>query len=222
MTWELFDLDGCLVDSSAAIPAALNAGLAAIGEPERDPADLQWCIGPPLLDSYARLLAATAGCEPAEVPRDRVTAGVDGYRAAYPEISRALTRPVPGIAELLAAHPVRRAVVTSKPGAFAAPILAETGLADFFQGLYAPEVDHDVEPKEVTLRRALDGLAAAAATTVMVGDRHHDVDAGRACGTGTIGVTWGAGGAAELAHADEVVSTPAELADALRRRAPGR
>lgn len=48
----------------------------------------------------------------------------------------------------------------------------------------------------------------------MVGDRHHDIDAGRALSTRTIGVTWGSGSRAELvdAGADAIAATPAELA----------
>jgi phosphoglycolate phosphatase len=52
---------------------------------------------------------------------------------------------------------------------------------------------------------------------VMVGDRHHDVDAGRAHGLHTIGVTWGIGSAAELgeAGADHVVDAPSQLEELL-------
>jgi phosphoglycolate phosphatase len=42
--------------------------------------------------------------------------------------------------------------------------------------------------------------------------------AGQACGTGTVGVTWGAGSREELeaAGADLIVDTPAALVAALR------
>jgi phosphoglycolate phosphatase len=50
----------------------------------------------------------------------------------------------------------------------------------------------------------------------MIGDRAHDIRAGRACRTRTIGVLWGAGDHAELtdAGADHIVGHPSEL-DAL-------
>jgi phosphoglycolate phosphatase-like HAD superfamily hydrolase len=82
--------------------------------------------------------------------------------------------------------------------------------------VHAPDSDHGSEPKTVTLTRALAALLPAAepSRAVMVGDRHHDVAAGRACGTFTVGVTWGAGDRAELtaAGADRVVDTPGQLA----------
>jgi phosphoglycolate phosphatase len=51
----------------------------------------------------------------------------------------------------------------------------------------------------------------------MVGDRHHDVDAGKAHGLRTIGVLWGIGDVDELrgAGADDLVATPAELVELL-------
>jgi phosphoglycolate phosphatase len=47
----------------------------------------------------------------------------------------------------------------------------------------------------------------------MIGDREHDVIAGKECGTGTIGVTWGIGNRTELAGAgaDALVDHPHEL-----------
>lgn len=206
-----FDLDGCLLDSQAAITACINAALRSAGLPARAPAELRWCVGPPLRDSFARLLAE-AGADPRRAPDL-----VDGYRAAYPEAARRTTRVVPGVADLLrrlhGEAPV--AVVTSKPPPFAAPLLEAAGLTPFLAGLYAPGLDALAEAKTVTLRRALAATAAAdRARTVMVGDRHHDIDAGRACGTATVGVTWGAGSRQELedAGADVVVDTPDALA----------
>jgi phosphoglycolate phosphatase len=79
--------------------------------------------------------------------------------------------------------------------------------------VHGPALDALREPKAVTLARALAEVAPHVPTsrTAMVGDRHHDVDAGRACGTRTVGVTWGIGDAVELAAADVVVDEPAEL-----------
>lgn len=203
-----FDLDGCLVDSTAAITACVDAALRAAGLPPRGQAALTWCVGPPLLDSFARLLTE-AGDDPARAP-----ALVQAYRAVYPDVARRRTRVIEGVPALLrdlhGAVPL--AVVTSKPVAFAAPLLRGLGLASWFSGMYAPALHAPAERKEVTLLRALEATGAGRA--VMIGDRSHDVEAGRACGTATIGVTWGAGCRAELeaAGADAVVDTPEDLA----------
>lgn len=221
LEWALFDLDGCLVDSSRAIPACINEGLAAVGLPPRDPASLSWCIGPPLAASFTQLLAEDGHPDP-----DRAVAdALDGYRTAFPELAVELTTVVDGIELMLDAVPQRRAVVTSKPAAVARPLVAAIGLADAFEVVHGPGLDVEDEPKEVTLARALDDLGITAPpTAAMIGDRHHDVTAGRANGTATIAVTWGAGDRTELAdaEADHVVDTVDELQALLVERPPGR
>lgn len=209
-TWALFDLDGCLVDSSEAIPACLNAALAELELPPYEHADLQWCTGPPLAGSIERLLAM-GGLEPTSA---RLATGLATYRDVFPDLAGRLTTVVDGVADLLAALPQRRTVVTSKPAGAARPLVEAMGLGGAFEVVHGPGLDVEHEPKAVTLGRALDDLGIAdPATAVMIGDRHHDVDAGRDRGTATIGVTWGAGDRAELtaAGADHVVDHPHEL-----------
>jgi phosphoglycolate phosphatase len=54
----------------------------------------------------------------------------------------------------------------------------------------------------------------------MIGDRHFDIDAARANGIRSIGITWGIGDRAELAdaEADLVVERPSELVELLAVR----
>jgi phosphoglycolate phosphatase len=208
------DLDGCLVDSRRAISTCLNIGLAAVGVPARPEAELHALIGPPLLESYRLLLAAAA--------QDEALAGrcITAYREAYRELSLTHTTVVPGIPSALQqlARDHVLAVVTSKPAAFARPIVERLGVGDAFAAVHGPELDELEEPKAVTLARALADVAPTTrrAQVVMVGDRHHDVDAGRACGCATIGVTWGIGAREELVHADLIVDTPEQLVSCLR------
>ncbi len=210
------DLDGCLVDSTQAISGALNHALESVGLAPRPVADLVRFIGPPLTENVATLLAEAGAAA------DLAPQLISAYRARYVEIAPVDTTVVDGIpAALDRLGPVTTlAVVTSKPASFAVPILEAVGLADHFAAVHAPDLDEHAEPKADTLRRALADVAPGAdpATTVMVGDRSHDVAAGRACGTATVGVTWGAGSRDELADAGTVVDTPAQLARLLTTR----
>lgn len=205
----LWDLDGCLIDSTRAITGCIVHALESVGVVAPAPASLTWCIGPPLLDSLEHLLR-DAGADPALALRC-----LDAYRARYVVSSVAETEIVAGVEPVLAAvaNHATMAIVTSKPMVAAEPLLRHLGLRDAFAAVHAPDADHHVEPKAVTLARALDDLGSEPARTVMVGDRSHDVVAGRTCGTATVGVTWGAGDHAELAAAgaDEIVDTPAQL-----------
>jgi phosphoglycolate phosphatase len=188
-----------------------------LGVAGRGREDLVRFIGPPLMEAFRTLLA-----EAGEVVTDeRVHAGVDAYRARYVEVALTETTLIPGVPAALSrlAEGSRLVLVTSKPGRFAVPIVAQLGLDRWLEEVVAPALDHGAEPKAVTLSRAFATVTpdVEPAATVMVGDRSHDVLAGQACGTRTIGVTWGAGSRAELeeAGADRIVDTPEELVAAL-------
>lgn len=209
-----FDLDGCLVDSDRAIPRAYNEALAVLGLPPQPVASLRRFIGPPLLEGFTTLLTEL-GSDPAQAIE-----GVAAYREVYGDIALADTELIPGIERVLdALDGVPLAVVTSKPVFFAEPILESVGLGGRFRGVYAPELRATTEPKAVALARALEEVVpdVPPGRTAMVGDRSHDVVAGRNCGTRTVGVTWGAGDRDELvaAGADRIVDDPGSLPAAL-------
>jgi phosphoglycolate phosphatase len=207
------DLDGCLVDSTEAITTGIATALGMFGLPAPPPSELRWCVGPPLRESIGTLFA-TLGGDPA-----RVGDCMEAYRELYAATWFPLTRVFDGIPEALdglVSDGRRLAIVTSKPKPISAPIIDGLGLRLYFEALHAPDSDHGSEPKTQTLTRALAALlpAGESSRAVMVGDRFHDVAAGQACGTGTVGVTWGAGDRTELetAGADHVVDTPSQLA----------
>jgi phosphoglycolate phosphatase len=145
-----------------------------------------------------------------------VAACIASYRSVYAEVSVRDTPTYPGVPEALgaiaAAVPRRRlAVATSKPGAYAEPLVEALGLRSHFEAVFAPELDLHVESKTATVGTALEVLGETAGT--MVGDRHVDMEAARAHGLRAVGVTWGFGSAEELreAGADVLVDTPADL-----------
>lgn len=214
----LLDLDGCLVDSTAAITGSIRRALTEVGVAPPPAEALGWCVGPPLLDSLGRLLRE------AEADPALATRCLDAFRDHYRTASLELTRVIEGVPAALAAmaDAAVLAVVTSKPGPAAVPLIEHLGLAETFVAVHAPDADHQVEAKAVTLARALAALAPGGdpSTAVMVGDRSHDVVAGLACGTGTVGVTWGAGDRAELARAGAhaIVDRPEELVAAVLER----
>jgi phosphoglycolate phosphatase len=210
----LFDLDGCLIDSRAGILASVGVAMTACGFAPLPDAELEWLIGPPLRSGFAEL------CR--RVGRDESVAQalLDAYRADYHETMLDRTPLVPGMEALVrrlsAMRPV--GVVTSKPRVLALEILEHHGMTEVLSVVEGPTFDEADEPKTVTLGRALvelDGLTAS----VMVGDRHHDIEAGRAHRLRTIGVTWGIGSAAELgeAGADAIVDSVPALEEELSR-----
>ena len=198
-----------LADSRLAITSCMNHALAEAGREPVDPVELYPLIGPSLSFGFASLL----GVDPDD---PEVAACIASYRSVYAEVSVRDTPTYPGVpealAEIAAAVPGRRlAVATSKPRAFAEPLIAALGFADAFEAVFAPEMDLHVESKTATVGKALATLGATGGT--MVGDRHVDMEASRAHGLRAVGVTWGFGSHDELreAGADVLVTTPADL-----------
>ena len=56
----LFDLDGVLIDSRAAITGCMNDALESVGLPRHDPRELERFIGPPQLESFTELAGRTS------------------------------------------------------------------------------------------------------------------------------------------------------------------
>lgn len=203
----LFDLDGCLVDSRRGITTSLRHALKAAGLPDREPAELEQYIGPPLAYTFEQLAGAPSG----SAENDALVAL---YRAHYKDTLVAGTEVFAGIPEALAAlrgagHPL--AIATSKPRVFAERLVGELGLGDAFAALAGPGLEGRSPDKAELVATALAELGTTRG--VMVGDRRFDVEGGRANGLATIGVLWGFGPRAELeeAGASALAAAPAEL-----------
>jgi phosphoglycolate phosphatase len=206
----LFDLDGVLVDSRAAISGCLNHALSTNGLPEHAEAALHRFIGPPLALTFAELTTHAPDSA-------LVLSCISSYRDRYADASLRETTVVPGIADTLAevGRHYRLAVATSKAVAFAEPILAALELRDFFDLVAGPSLAAHSEDKAATIGAALTGLEPDRA--VMVGDRSFDILGAHARALPAIGVTWGIGGRDELtsARADAIIDAPAELPAAI-------
>jgi phosphoglycolate phosphatase len=200
----LFDLDGVLVDSRVAIGASMNHALVSRGHAAREETLLHRYIGPPLLEAFSELTG-----EPVGSPE--VAALVTAYRERYAVASLRDSLINPGIEAALEAlgGEYTLAVATSKPRAFAVPLLDVLGLSRHFAWIAGPELDSTMETKAETVRGALERVGGPPA--VMVGDRSHDIEGARANGIPVVGVKWGIGTADELADADALVEAPREL-----------
>ena len=204
----LFDMDGVLVDSRAAISRSINHALEQHGLDPLPETALHGFIGAPLPEVFEGLLR--------DQERDPSLAAscIAHYRRRYATASLVETVAYVGIPEVLKtlARRFRLAVATTKPAECARPILEALGLTEDLEAILgSPLHTLKSEPKPVTVGRALAELGVSRAA--MVGDRHYDVQGGRTHGLFTVGVTWGAGTEAELreAGAAAIVSTPGEL-----------
>ncbi|MEO6534143.1 MAG: HAD hydrolase-like protein [Pseudolysinimonas sp.] len=207
-TTVLFDLDGTIVDSAPGITATLAYTFEQLSLPVPTPAELLAWVGPPILDSFRDL----AGFD-AELSQR----ALEIYRQKYLAVGVYDAALYPGVAEVL--HAIHAAgislsLATSKPETPARAVLTHFGLLGPFDELTGASDDEVRSAKRDVVEEALRRLEAGGAdlsSTVLVGDRHHDVEGAAHHGVPTIFVTWGYGSRAEAAGAIAIAENAAEL-----------
>jgi phosphoglycolate phosphatase len=202
----VFDLDGTLTDSQAGVVASYGHALAGWGIEVDGDAIRPW-LGPPLRDGFLAL-----GVRPAEVER-----AIQRYREYFSTQGILENQLYPGIVAMLATLSktgLTVAVATSKLEEYALRILDQFSISTYFRVVVGSSADGTRVHKDEILEHALKNLGSPdPATTVMVGDRKHDVRAAIDLGVRPIGVTWGYGATTELlqAGADALADSPSEL-----------
>ena len=204
-----FDLDGTLTDPKPGICGSLQFALTELGlaAPAQD--ELEWVIGPPMIESLRKIAGS-----------DRAEEGLRLYRRRYGETGLFENRVYDGIPELLrrlTEDGWRLYVATSKARPYALRIVEHFGLAPFFAETYGSGLDGSLMHKDALLAHAFADAGVDPRAAVMIGDRKFDVLGAKANGAPTIGVAWGYGSRAELdeAGAAAIVATPSEVDGAL-------
>jgi len=205
----LFDLDGTLTDPREGIVGCIKHALVTLGQPVPSDSLLERFIGPPLQDAFRQLLAATDS-------QALVSEAVAAYRDRFAAVGMFENRVYSAIPHVLNAMQKRGArlfVATSKPRVFAEKILVHFELAQYFECIYGSELDGTRSDKGLLIEYALAESNLAAADTMMVGDRSHDVIGAAKNDVCPVGVLWGFGSRDELANAgaSQLFDTPMDL-----------
>jgi phosphoglycolate phosphatase len=203
----LFDLDGTLIDSEHGITACVKHALERLRVAIPSAEELRRWIGPPLRHSFAPLLGHDA---------EQVEAAVEHYHERFDTHGWREHTVYPGIEALVgrlldAGHQL--AIVTGKPHRHAEPILAQLPFGRAFLRLYGPDPSSATSEKADMIAAAMADFGATPDETVMIGDRHFDIEGAVANRVRGIGVLWGFGSRAELeqAGAAAIAATPDEL-----------
>lgn len=210
----VFDVDGTLVDSEAAIWAAMQAAYAAIGEAVPPRAEARRAIGLSLPVAFQRL---SPGLEA------KAEAFIAAYRASYAGararqgadvISPLYDGARAALDELAGDEWTLLGIATGKSRRGVAALLAAHGLEGRFATVQTVDTNPS-KPDPAMLLQCLAETGVEAADAVMVGDTVMDMEMARSAGTGAIGVSWGYHPARDL-QADRVIASFAELRPAAR------
>jgi phosphoglycolate phosphatase len=202
----LFDLDGTLLNTRPGILACIKQTATDFGHTFAAGEDLNWLIGPPMEQSFPTLFARWGDPRGGEA--------VLHYRRLYVEVGLFNATHYPGLPaalEALVATGWVLFVATSKRTRFARPVLEHFGLAGHFRTIYGSEDGPRLDDKPELLAHIIATEGFTADRAVMIGDRRYDIAGARANGMPAIGAGWGYADAGELAAADAVAASPAEL-----------
>jgi pyrophosphatase PpaX len=204
----LFDLDGTLIDSIDHIVHCWQHTVRTCLGREISRAEVVPTLGRALLECFEEI-APGEGERMREVYRAHQKLTHDAMVAAVPGTHEALSR--------LRDAGLKLGVVTSKGLPATTEGLNLHGLWSYFTAFatYEDTTRHKPHPDPVLL--GCERLGVAPDETVYVGDALFDIQAGKAAGTWTAAVTWGASSGDTLLGAapDMVVDTMAELATAI-------
>ncbi len=190
----LFDLDGTLTDPKDGITRCIQFSLEHFGVPIPHSDQLTWCIGPPLRESFSRLLNTkddTVLDQALSRYRKRFSETGMFENVIYPEVAISLRK--------IKQAGFRVFLATSKPRVFAEQILEYFNLTKFFHAAYGSELNGRFSDKGELIAHIIEFENLDPKESLIVGDRIHDIIGGKKNGVMTASVSYGYGTHKEIA-----------------------
>ena len=203
----LFDLDGTLTDPKDGITRSIKYALDKLGRAVPTTEELLWCIGPPLKESFKKIL---------ESDDDTAETALYFYREYFKErgiFENEVYPGIPQVLEKLKKKGLKLFVVTSKPYVYANEIITHFNLLSFFKDVYGSFLSGKLTNKVELIAYTLKNEKISAEKALMVGDREHDIIGAKENGIKSIGVTYGYGTEEKLtkSNPDFIVNSPEEI-----------
>jgi phosphoglycolate phosphatase len=212
----IFDLDGTLLDTLDDIANAANGVLAARGFPTHPNADYRTFIGEGVVKLMLRALPNTH--------RDEATgqACVGDYVHEYERTWNALTKPYPGVPEMLDAVAVcglKLAVLSNKPDHFTQRCMDELLTKWTFDVVLGASDQFPRKPDPASAIETAKRLGVPPAKCLYVGDSGIDMQTARAAHMCAVGALWGFRGQEERLKdgAQFLITKPAVILGVLDR-----
>ena len=210
----VFDLDGTLVDSYAALEDAVNHSLRAHAHAPLAPGRIRAFVG----EGVERLMQRAFARD--DVPQS----AYDAFVGRYDQVCCAGSTILADVETTLAALTALRlpmGVCTNKPTSFSRKILQSLQLAHHFAAILGPDVAGSRKPDGRHVAATLDAIGAEAERTLFVGDMPIDVLAARNGGTAVATIATGSSTREELlaAKPDHMLDRFSDLVDIISSEA---
>lgn len=207
----LFDLDGTITEPEKGIINGIIYALNKFGIEVAERSSLHKFIGPPLRISFPEFCGFDEEKTEQAILYYREYYGVNGLveNDVMPGMEDALKR--------LSNMGARLFVATSKPEEYAKKILQNLNLDGYFEIIAGASFDGSRDTKEAVMEYLMKqaNIDFGDKKTVMVGDRHFDINGAKAFGLESIGVLFGYGSREEFeaAGATYIVDTAEDMVD---------
>jgi pyrophosphatase PpaX len=205
----LFDLDGTLIDSGAMILASFRHATRTVLAREIPDEELVAAVGGSSIQDQMRAFDPDRVEELVRVYREH-NAPLHDELEAFPGVHDLLER--------LRGDGRRLGIVTAKRRKTVQLSFDRLGIGEFFDVVVTTDDTDNHKPHPEPVLHALERLDSTPAEGAFVGDSPFDVQAGKAAGVFTVGVSWGKIHPAERLlelGADTIVHRPEELLDVL-------
>jgi len=209
----LFDLDGTLVDSYAALADAVNFARRQHGLVDLTTENIREFVG----DGLELLMERAFD---GDVPET----ATDAFKMRYDEVCCEQSRVLKDVETTLNALSrlnVSMAVCTNKPTAFSRKILEFLNLASFFTAIVGPDVAGARKPQAEHVLRTLEATRCTPREALFVGDMPIDVEAAHNSGIDAAVVATGSSSSSALkaARPDHYLDRLADLVEIVRNGA---
>lgn len=201
----IFDLDGTLVDTSVDICNAINYAIEPLDVPPVSVEETKFLVGEGITRLFEKLLVR-------KHKKFSCSQLVERFSEYYSSHLIDFSAPYSNVLETLGSlKGFRKAVVSNKRESFTMRIMNELDLVRFFEVVVGGDTVPSKKPSPEPLNYVLSKTAVAPEDAVIVGDSNYDIEAGKAAGIGTVGVTYGFRSIEYLREADFIIDGIGEL-----------
>jgi phosphoglycolate phosphatase len=187
----IIDLDGTMLDTVPDFHVAINAMRVELDLPPVSPDTIKLLVGKGSENLIRSILALDMAADKVEARYDQAMASyqrnylaINGqFSALYPDVIAGL--------DAMKQSGLRLACVTNKPIAFTTPLLAQKGLAGYFEVVYGGDSLPRKKPDPMPLLQVCSDFGLQPAQVVAIGDSSNDAEAARAAGCYVLTVPYG-------------------------------
>lgn len=205
----IFDLDGTLIDSKDDIANSVNYTLKQFGLPALENSLIYSYVGNGVLPLLEETLTHSN-------KKDTLNEALKIFRTHYEEHLLDITRPYPGVMEMLEYFSsAGMGLISNKPEKFVKKILKGLDVESFFLVALGGDSLKTKKPDPEGINMIINRFKTMPDKTIIVGDGGVDIRAGKNAGIHTCGVSYGLREREELvdAGADIIIDDILELKD---------